>query len=174
MNDMKRLFFALWPDEETRERIFAISRSLPEKCGRLLPKNNLHITLVFLGNMDMDTAQAVQQAASETHFTGFTLVMDRIGKWPAAGVIWLAPSVIPEELATLVLQLNQVASNCGFDIDSRPYQPHATLARKARGIVALPEFEAFDWKIKGFSLVHSTTLPEGARYEVIQDWSCKK
>ena len=169
---MKRLFFALWPDTDTRERIYAISRMLPRKCGRLVPINNLHTTLGFLGDIDAHVCQDVQDTTSEIRSPAFSLQLDTIGKWPGAKVIWLAPSSIPEGLASLVTGLNKVASNCGVVIENRPYSPHITLARKAHGPAPYPVFTPFVWKVQGFSLVQSTTLPEGGRYEVIRNWSC--
>ncbi|MEE8320863.1 MAG: RNA 2',3'-cyclic phosphodiesterase [Gammaproteobacteria bacterium] len=167
---MKRLFFALWPDHETRERIAAVSKMLPEKCGRRVPAANLHITLVFLGNIDEQQCRDVQQAASEISSRSFTLKLDRAGKWSRSKVIWLAHTTIPEELTSLVAELNESAINCRIQIENRPYRPHVTLARKVRGPVPPLDIEPFEWAIKSFALVQSETLPQGAQYAVIQNW----
>jgi len=167
---MKRLFFALWPDQETRERIYAVSTMLPEKSGRRVSAANLHITLVFLGNIDEQQCRDVQQAASEISSRSFSLKLDKAGKWPRSKVIWLAATTIPDELTSLVAELNESASNCGIKVKSRPYSPHATLARKARGPAPPLDIEPFEWKINGFALVQSETLPQGVQYTVIQNW----
>ncbi len=167
---MKRLFFALWPDYETRERIYAVSKMLPEKYGRRVPRDNLHITLVFLGNIDTQQCQAIQQAASEISSRSFSLKLDRAGKWPRAKVFWLAPTTIPEEFTSLVTGLNKSAIDCGIKVESRPYSPHVTLTRKAKGPVPRLDLTPFEWTIKSFALVQSNTLQDGAVYEVIKSW----
>ncbi len=167
---MKRHFFALWPDHETRERIYAVSKMLPEKYGRRVPRDNLHITLVFLGNIDAQQCQAIQQAASGISSRSFSLKLDRTGKWPRAKVFWLAPTSIPKELASLATELNKSAINCGIKVESRPYSPHVTLTRKTKGPVPHLELTPFEWTIKSFALVQSNTLQDGAVYEVVQSW----
>jgi 2'-5' RNA ligase len=167
---MERLFFALWPDHETRERIYVVSKMLPEKYGRWVPKDNLHITLVFLGNIDAQQSQAIQQGASEIRNQSFSLKMDRTGKWPRAKVFWLAPTTMPNELTSLVTKLNKSAIDCGIKVESRPYSPHVTLARKAKGPVPRLDLIPFEWTIKSFALVQSNTLQDGAVYEVIKSW----
>jgi 2'-5' RNA ligase len=167
---MKRLFFALWPENEIRERIYAISRMLPKKCGRRVAKDKLHITLVFLGTINEQQCQDVQQAASKIRSQPFSLDLDKAGKWSGSKVIWLAPSTTPEVLNSLVAELNKSAIKCGIQIENRSYKPHVTLARKARGPVTYLDIEPFQWKIESFSLVQSETMPEGAQYEVIQSW----
>jgi len=167
---MKRLFFALWPDHITREHIYAVSKMLPEKYGRRVPRDNLHITLVFLGSIDTQQCQAIQQAASKISGQSFSLKLDRAGKWPRTKVFWLAPTSIPKELASLVMELNNSAINCGIKVESRPYSPHLTLTRKAKGSVPRLDFTPFEWTIKSFALVQSNTRQDGAVYEVIQSW----
>ncbi len=167
---MKRLFFALWPDHETRERLYAVSKMLPEKYGRRVPRDNLHITLVFLGSIDAQQCRAVQQAASGISSRSFSLQLDRAGKWPRAKVFWLTATTIPEELTSLVTELNKSANDCGIKVESRPYSPHVTLARKAKGPVPRLDLKPFEWTIKSFALVQSNTLQDGAVYEVIQSW----
>src|SRR5690606_6154262 len=49
----KRIFFALWPDDETRDAISrATSRVVSLSGGRATAKRNLHITVAFLGAVD--------------------------------------------------------------------------------------------------------------------------
>ena len=43
----QRLFFALWPDEDARERLATVARD--DSTGRWVSRDNLHVTLAFLG-----------------------------------------------------------------------------------------------------------------------------
>ena len=48
--DQLRLFFALWPDDSTRDRVIELSRRLhADYGGRLVARESLHMTLAFLG-----------------------------------------------------------------------------------------------------------------------------
>ena len=62
---MKRLFFALWPDNNSRQQIAQINQQITFPNMRKLIPDNLHITLVFLGNVDDAIATAVQQRAGD-------------------------------------------------------------------------------------------------------------
>jgi len=48
---------------------------------------------------------------------------------------------------------------------------HATLLRDAREPRATPELAPIEWRLSGFALVQSVTLPRGSRYEVRRSWS---
>ena len=49
-----RLFFALWPDNEVRRTLDQAGRQLHAACGgRRMRAPNVHLTLVFLGNVEI-------------------------------------------------------------------------------------------------------------------------
>jgi 2'-5' RNA ligase len=57
----------------------------------------------------------------------------------------------------------------GFD--AKGFASHVTLLRDAREQRAILALEPIVWKIDGFALVRSVTLPRGSRYEVLKSWS---
>ena len=62
----KRLFFALWLDEEVVQNIqqYAIQNFL--NCqGRILDKNNWHITLAYFGASDANTQSCLEEQAEK-------------------------------------------------------------------------------------------------------------
>ena len=166
---MSRLFFALWPDAGTRSLLLSVLNKIPPECGRLIVAGNLHITLVFLGNIDEGKTECILNQTEHITVPPFALKLDQLGWWKKAETLWLAPAFIPPEVLTLEEKLKVCATECAVRIDERPYQPHVTLARKVRHQPDLPVIQPLDWRIKGFSLIQSETRPEGARYKVI--WS---
>ena len=52
--ETRRLFFALWPDEATRERMAALLKALRGARGRAVKAEKLHVTLAFIGTNLME------------------------------------------------------------------------------------------------------------------------
>jgi len=165
----KRLFFALWPDSETRTALTNVSRQSGLDSQRLIPGHNLHITIEFLGQVDEGRTKVLIEAASQITVPCFSLLIDSSGWWETARVAWLAPVGLPEELLELYRQLHQLAVESDIPVQERPYRPHITLARKVNALDAL-EFGPVHWNVRDFCLVESNTLPEGAEYRIIRRW----
>ena len=165
---MKRLFFALWPDDEVRSRLLEQARLLPINTGRRVPPENFHITLLFLGNVEEQAIPELTDAAQALSISGFSLQIDQAGWWKRAKVAWLAPAYTPEPLPELVRQLNHQARLAGLPVDERDYSPHLTIARKLTRPLKPCTFEPIHWNVREFCLVESVTHEKGARYQVMQ------
>ncbi|MDH5601389.1 MAG: RNA 2',3'-cyclic phosphodiesterase, partial [Gammaproteobacteria bacterium] len=100
----------------------------------------------------------------------FDLNLSKCGFWKKPAVAWLAPATIPGELKHLAAQVQQSLIPCGFQPDSRDYQPHVTLVRKAKQVPALDEIQPIPWQVDKFCLVESVTSKEGANYQVLKSW----
>jgi 2'-5' RNA ligase len=166
---MARLFFALWPDTDTRHSLLKIRDTLPSDCGRLVATDNLHITLVFLGEVSTEKAECVINRVRHIRIKPATLFLDHIGWWKKTQVAWLAPTHIPGEIPILAAELAAAATQCTIKLDQRPYRPHVTLARGVRRNPRLSAVSPVQWPVRGYSLVQSQTCPAGSRYEEI--WS---
>jgi len=164
---MARLFFALWPDAETCRHFAAIAEQIPATYGRYVSADNLHITLVFLGNIDEKKTECVLASASRIICHPVNLCLDQLGWWKTAQVVWLAPASTPAELAALAGELAGIASRCGIQVDDRPYQAHMTLLRKVRKNPRLPVITPVRWSIRTFALIQSINTPDGVKYEPV-------
>ncbi len=170
-NDKQRLFFALWPDETVRAGLAA---ALPQALdGRPVRRDNLHLTLVFLGNVDKETHACVEQAASGVVCQSFELAFDVAGYFPRSQVVWIAPTQSPAALGTLVKELREALVPCGLALDPRPYRPHLTLARKVHRRPALAAITPIAWPVTAFSLVESRSQPGGVCYVPLQSWKLR-
>ncbi len=168
---MKRLFFALWPDNGARGRLAEVAGLLPINTGRRVPSENFHITLVFLGNVQEQVVPELAAAAERLRLPGFSLQIDRCGWWKRAKVAWLTPVTTPAPLLELVKQINLLSGTAGLPVDKRDYNPHITVARKVTRPVTARSFEPIHWDIRNFYLVESVTHEQGARYQVIESWT---
>ena len=167
---MSRYFFALWPDDDVRRQLEAVSDRLPAGCGRKVRTENLHITLVFLGSVEEPVIKRVRGDADGIGGRQFVLTLENYGWWKRPQVIWLGSDMVPGPLEELAARLNVIAAGHGLRVDSRPYAPHLTLVRKAKRPLTRFSYIPIHWEIRDFCLVQSVTLAAGAEYRIIQNW----
>jgi len=168
--DIKRLFFALWPDESIRAQLLSVGTPLHIVGGRWVADNNLHLTLVFLGNVDARRQDCARQAASGIKGQRFDLVFDMLGYWRHSNTLWLGPSRTPTELLFLIDTLHANLVPCGFTPEAHAYRPHITLARKLHKNLAGTTIAPIHWPIDRFVLVASSQEQGGVRYEILKSW----
>ena len=166
-SNTKRLFFALWPDEQFRDQLHRIQTTLDLSAGRLVHKADLHITLQYLGQVDEDQLECVKDAASRVEAAGFRLEIDSIHHWRRPRVLWAGLADLPNELSRLVRQLGEELAGCGFPPEERSYHPHITLARKVRKAGSLRLENTISWIAGEFVLVVSHSDGRVPRYEPI-------
>jgi 2'-5' RNA ligase len=128
------------------------------------------VTLAFLGSVEEARVAEVERAASEVAPRAATLVLDRPGYWKHNRIAWAGASIVPTEIATCVAELRSALARVGIRFDAKPFMSHVTLLREARGPEAMPALEPIEWRIGGFALVQSVTLPRGSRYEIRKSW----
>jgi RNA 2',3'-cyclic 3'-phosphodiesterase len=164
-----RLFFALWPPDAVRAQLSSWSRELRASChGRPTPRQNLHLTLAFLGAVE-DFA-AVERAAAEASPRAATLLLDLPGFWKSNHIVWAGASAPPAEFIGLVHDLRAALSRHGVRFDPKPFATHVTLLRDAREPRTVPKLAPIRWDVDGFVLVRSQPQPKGSRYEIAGSW----
>ncbi len=170
-----RLFFALMPDARVLADLEAGIDSLaPHLHGRWVARNNLHLTLAFLGQVPVTTVPRLLEIgdllARET--PAFAMRMDRLGLWKRQEILWMGCRSTPSELQRFHQHLMQ---RLRAEVEHLPeldcwggFIPHVTLARKVRGPLpeALPPWH-LEWPCSSFSLVQSHLGSGGARYQAL-------
>ena len=160
---MNRLFFAIWPDDAGADRLRALAESLaPRVGGRPVPRDNIHLTLAFLG--DLDDERAAAAAAVRGEGKAFVLSLDRLGSFRKARVAWAGASRAPGELVALESQLGEALRGLGFTLEDRPFAPHVTLLRKTERTLAAEAIEAVRWEVGEVTLVRS----RAGKYEIVK------
>ncbi|KGM07444.1 2'-5' RNA ligase [Methylophaga thiooxydans] len=166
---MKRLFFALWPDDNSREQIAQINQQITFPDIRKLIPDNLHITLVFLGNVDDAIATAVQQRAGDIIAPPISLQFDELDYWVKPKVVCLTCQRQPKAVYQLVNALTAMLTEYPVRVEQRPYRAHITLARKAKQRPEL-NFSPVVINADSFALVESISTEKGVRYQVRERW----
>ncbi len=171
-----RLFFALLPPPELAAALAERAAGLAgEYGGRPLPAANLHLTLLFLGDVAGTRLPALNLAASTAAaaWRPFTLRLDRLGCWPRQQLLWAGPQQAALELTDFSTWLRSTVEQAGFPVAEagRPFVPHLTLLRKPARMppdelpLALPA-----WPVSGFALLASTRTAAGASYRRLGAW----
>lgn len=172
MNDKstRRLFFALWPDQQVRDRLAMLQQQFPAQTGRYNHPQDLHMTLVFLGPVEAQRFDCVVNAASQVRFEPFSLRIDQIAYWNKPRILHCGPSRTPVPLPRLVADLQTALLECGFAPEKRRYVPHVTLARKVQSAAQGSIEHGFEWPVLSFVLAGSGGKGPGPRYAVLKKW----
>ncbi len=166
-----RLFFALWPDPQTRGALARVAQEVAgETGGRVVAADNIHLTLAFLGERPRELVGALCGLAAGIERAPFALSLDDIGYWRKAGLAWLGSEAPSVELHGLQSDLAQRLAGAGIALEPRPFAPHITLARRIGSIVRRRQAPAIIWPVEAFALVASELGREGARYRVLETW----
>ena len=165
-----RVFFALWPDDGVRDALHREAQMLHPNCGgRVMRRENVHLTLVFIGDVAAERLDELRSVAGTISGSSFELVLDQLGYWRHNRIVSASPLTVPEALRELVSSLEGRLQQAGFEFDRRPYAPHITLLRDARA-PGVPAPLSLDWTVGDFALVESAHGPRGAEYHVLERW----
>ena len=125
-----RLFVAILLEQPVREALACAMSRLPLERGRLTPRENLHLTLAFLG--ETSRLPAAREALGRVEFSPFRLTLEGMGRFRRGGgdLIWAGAAPCPP-LLDLQRALSGALTAAGFSLESRPFRPHLTLAREA-------------------------------------------
>ena len=151
----RRLFFALWPDDPVRQALFHWQTHNLSGKVRWTHRADLHITLHFLGMVDDERIDDLRRLGRDSVGEAFSLVLDKIGRWPKPQVLWAAPAHVPGNLLDLRARLGDGLAGLGFETEARSYSPHVTLARKVRDVSGYGPLLPVTWTVKELVLVES-------------------
>jgi 2'-5' RNA ligase len=167
----QRIFFALWPDAVTRERLAGIAAQIAlRRPARRVPDYNLHLTLHFIGTVDSSVVDCMRRQARAVESAAFEIVIDASGRFTGAGVGWLGCSQVADDLGRLHRRLGRELTRCDYLPEKRAYRPHVTVARKLGGALQPIAFDAVRWKVDNFVLLESRPAERGVRYHVVETY----
>jgi 2'-5' RNA ligase len=168
----QRLFFALWPNARLQGALYRAGQSLRKALGgRLVPTENIHLTLAFLGSVPAARIDELLGIGAAVMTKRFEMTLTETGCWKRSAVGWIAPGRLPEPLEDLVLALRSRLLAARFRVDEKPFAPHVTLLRKAKCQTPSQHLQApLNWRVDHFVLVRSVTLRDGPQYAQIGTW----
>lgn len=136
-----RLFIAIPLADETRSTVMDTAARLQPHLlqGRFSPRDNLHLTLAFLGETPPSRVQDVRTAMDSVSPSPFSLHIGTPGRFrrPGGDILWLSVDG-GAPLRVLYTQLSAALRLAGFALEARAFSPHLTIGRQ---IVLNPHFD---------------------------------
>lgn len=170
-SDLERLFVALYPPESvSRELVYAVG-DLPLPPHRIVPTDQVHLTLAFLGNRrrsELESiAESVERAAAGQRAFELTLEHWRYLPEDSPARVLVAETDAPSGL--LELQRRLSSRLLGQQGSGRAFRPHLTVARLKNArepldMAPLPALVPSSFRVERIELLRSVLRPEGAEH----------
>lgn len=170
MNDKARLFFALWPAPGLQKVLHAIGVQCRDLYGgKVMDAHTLHLTLLFLGDIERGRIPDVLEAMEAFEWPTFSFQLGQVACWRHNRILYAAPSHGAAALGQLAGVLRQKMASCGIGFDERAFTPHVTLLRKIARSCETGRMSPLEWPVTSFSLVESDN-----GYHNLGTWRCEQ
>lgn len=176
---MIRAFLALPLPERVVAHLALVQNRL--RLPRPIPRENLHVTLVFLGEQREDVLEELHLAVEGMALPGFSLRLDGLGVFGGDNPRNLHAAIAPEPaLERLQSRLKRAAQLAGMRLEARRFVPHVTLARfrpneagagqLAQAMQAVGALDATPFAVDRFALFRSHLRADGAQYDMLAEY----
>jgi 2''-5'' RNA ligase len=168
-----RLFTALALPDEVAQPLLLMQAGVPG--ARWQKREQLHLTLRFIGEVDGAEANAIDDALAAITAPSFTLELKGVGSFGGKNPRDLWAGAAPNEaLVHLNRKIESALQRIGLEPEARKFTPHVTLARlknAPRGAVmdyltdhAL--YASMPFAVTAFCLYSSKLTSDGSIYRV--------
>lgn len=176
-----RLFISIPLSKDIRRELAEIRKDFSKFPVKWVEEENLHITLVFLGETREEEAKKVAEevAAASNGLGLISLATDGFSLLPnerEARILTVKLTGETEKLSTLTEKIKEGLRKRKINFDEKPFQPHITLGRLKRlnsgekkklkektRSYDLPELQ---FKAKRVELIESKLTPVGPVYSM--------
>jgi 2'-5' RNA ligase len=182
-----RSFLAFELPPEIKKTVRQVSEAFRKTRGdvRWVRAGNIHLTVIFLGNVREEDIEGIGSAAGEVcrAFAPFEVALQGVGLFPdqrRPRVIWLGLGGDLERLSAFRDDLQEALGPFGVKREKRAFRPHLTLGRfKAKkkmppplveGLREYRDLESPVWSLAELVLFKSTLKPGGAEYTKLASW----
>ena len=184
MSEAWRIFCAIeLPDSvraELDNHIQQLRETVPDVAASWTRVENIHLTLKFFGNVNVDRIPTISEAATRTveAFSPFTIAVGKTGVFPKPSrpqVLWIGVSDPSGKLSEMQRRLENECAKAGFEKEDRAYRPHLTIARirKPDGARRLADahiqmiFEPAEINVNELIVFRSELSSKGSKYTAI-------
>lgn len=175
-------------DEEVLEEIQNVQEVL-RKTGadlKLIKKQNIHITVRFLGDITPSMGDKVFEEMKKVQFTPFKFNIQGMGAFPHLQylrVVWAGITEGENHLQDIFSRLEPSLRKLGFESDHKDFSPHLTIARvksgknKSQLVECIKEHIDYDFgtaRAECLRLKKSTLTPKGPIYTTLKEYCPKR
>ncbi len=164
-----RLFLALTPPPELRRRLGELADFAHARCGgRRMPDESLHLTLAFLGEVEVARAEELAEWVQGLAIASGEWRLDGWGFFRRPGIVWVGSQAPDPALEALQRALWHTLEAHGLAGRPTRFIPHVTLLRRAASLDtgSFPEVD-LSWPYRQLELIQSFTDKCGARYRTL-------
>lgn len=167
-----RAFIGLEPDATTKLAIEDWRNRVLPPFNQVVPAANYHITLAFLGQINLEQQDRLEQHIQLIDgITEFQVHLNILGYWPKPKALWLGCSQPEKFHLELVKTLTSAAHSANIVMQKRDYQAHLTLVRKYSSNPPAPLIAPdFTWRASAFHLYESISTAHGVSYAIKKTW----
>lgn len=180
-----RLFVGIAVDDRVRERVVEVQEQLTESLApiRWVAKQNLHLTLKFLGPVEEAKVASITDALGKalSNQERVCLSVNGLGVFPnmrRARILWAG--LLGHGLGPLAERVEEQLEPLGFEREKRPFQPHLTLGRwpvpakdpsGIRATLGQHENHGFgDFSVDHVNLFRSMLYTTGPVYSIVENF----
>lgn len=142
--------------------------------ARWVPSDNIHLTLCFAGQMNLQELEEVRLHLSRLTFDSIQVDLKEIGVFPLKGTpksLWVGVQSEPE-LLVLQKKVSKIFQEAGIALEKRKFFPHITIARLkdvrqhhlVHYMTAHALFKITNIDLHSFSVLASERTPDGSVY----------
>jgi 2'-5' RNA ligase len=179
-----RTFIAIDPGKAIRDRAVSLQESLAKSKVdvKWVESSNLHLTLLFLGEVDQRDLAAVCRVVAEgtAQHLAFSITIEKVGAFPNSRrprTLWVGVGTGSDQVIALhgTLEARLLALGC-YRREERAFEPHLTLGRvKLNGAPndlsnALAKYGTWcagETSVRDVLVMGSELKPEGPVYTIL-------
>ncbi|MBI1214698.1 MAG: RNA 2',3'-cyclic phosphodiesterase [Alphaproteobacteria bacterium] len=176
---MLRLFTGLSLPPEISAQLHLLQGGVPG--ARWTAEGNYHITLTFIGEVDENLGEDIDEALSAVKVPPFSLSLTGAGVFQQGDepkVLWMGVGH-DETLFRLKEKTDRVFEKYRIPFAARKYTPHVTLARLkkpeeeklAEFLAAHGSFSTESFEVKNFLLYESRSTADGPVYDPLRSYA---
>ncbi|MDD4716200.1 MAG: RNA 2',3'-cyclic phosphodiesterase [Oscillospiraceae bacterium] len=127
-----RLFIAILLDDAVKNGICSVMETIRAHAvrGNFTRRENLHLTLIFLGETEREKLPVLQSAMEEAAGEPFSLEFCGLGYFcRREGPLYYLEAHGNSALSALQTRLKEALFSRGFQMEGKAFRPHLTLGR---------------------------------------------
>ncbi len=177
-----RTFISVELPENVKRNIYRLSEKIKNSglvSGRFVDKDNLHLTLRFLGELNEEEVEEVKKLFSDLMLPSFDAYTGKIGFFPSnefIKIMWI--DFVSDDIMRLRGIVENKLQEIGIPKEKREFSAHITFAR-IKGVndrdsffelVKNLEMEKMKIPVKKISLIKSDLTSKGPIYSILGEF----